>query len=740
MHEPQRPLKVFLCHSSQDKPVVFELYKRLLAEDWIDPWLDKEKLKLGQDFDSEIEKAIESADAVVAFISKSTVSKTGYIQKELKLIYNTALYKPEGRLFAIPLRLEECDPPYSLKLWHWGDYFGSEKEKTYELLLESLKIIYDQIKAEEKIKKDVAEKARLEAEELAKQKTAKEKTEREAAEMADREKAKRESAEKAERNRAEREAIERAKHEQAEREAAERAARKKAILDKILRIKGDIEKYQGTIAIILTNTLAKIKNWAKSPFQNGIPFLKIMSIVGVITVLFLISLWLQPDYYFPAPIVKVTETLYVGSTELLPNISVTFTETVTPIAIKSATVPPPSQKVEGVVSSDVFVRLGPGTNYPKVGSLRRGINVNVLGRYDNKAESTSHLTWYLIDNSIIQESSDLFEIITPDTELWVSAALVNLQGSVDNIPYLEYQSDLNEHNIPTLTVTSLPPEITDAKGISMMLVPAGTFEMGDSGNMEGEIDEKPEHSVYLDTFYMDKYEVTNQDFVFFLNNNYDRITHSSTYYLIDGQEAFSLFCDVAYNPNSQNQCNLWRDKISVNSTNKKFVAMLTDKDDPVVMITWYGALEYCKWRSDEMLAVTLPTEAQWEKAARGTQEILYPWGNEKNCKYANYKGCVGNASPVGSYASGISPYGIYDMAGNVREWVSDWYDGNYYDSLSTDISANPLGPVNGETKVFRGGSWYYDAVYARTTQRGSSFGELNTYSSLTVGFRCSGIP
>jgi formylglycine-generating enzyme required for sulfatase activity len=152
MPEPKRPLKVFLCHSSQDKPIVFELYKRLLAEDWIDPWLDKEKLKPGQDFDSEIEKAIESADAVVAFISKSAVSKTGYIQKELKLIYNAAMFKPEGMVFAIPLRLEECDPPYSLKLWHWADYFGDEKEKTYKSLLKSLEIIYgntSQIDAEE---------------------------------------------------------------------------------------------------------------------------------------------------------------------------------------------------------------------------------------------------------------------------------------------------------------------------------------------------------------------------------------------------------------------------------------------------------------------------------------------------------------------------------------------------------------------------------------------------------------
>jgi formylglycine-generating enzyme required for sulfatase activity len=271
----------------------------------------------------------------------------------------------------------------------------------------------------------------------------------------------------------------------------------------------------------------------------------------------------------------------------------------------------------------------------------------------------------------------------------------------------------------------------------MVLVPAGEFTMGSNN---GDADEQPVHKVFLDTFFMDKYEVTNQDFTVFLNDNYERVTLSDPYYLIDGREAFSLSCDAAYNPDFKNQCSLWRDKISDDLEKKQFVAMPTDKDHPIVIVTWYGAMEYCKWRSDEALTVTLPTEAQWEKAARGTHEILYPWGNEKNCKYANYKGCVGNVSSVGSYTSGISPYGSYDMAGNVWEWVSDWYDGNYYASLSSNISVNPLGPIDGEAKVFRGGSWFYDADFARTTQRALSVGDINTYSSLTVGFRCSGMP
>lgn len=183
MPEPKRPLKVFLCHSSQDKPIVKELYNRLLNEGWIDPWLDKERLKLGDDFDLEIEKAIESTDAVIAFISENAVKKTGYIQKELRLVYDAQMYRPDGELFTIPLRLEECEPPHRFKYWHWGDYFGEEKEKTYQSLLNSLKFIHERV-----LKSEAAEKTRLEAEELKRQKkAAKEKTEREAKERAERE-------------------------------------------------------------------------------------------------------------------------------------------------------------------------------------------------------------------------------------------------------------------------------------------------------------------------------------------------------------------------------------------------------------------------------------------------------------------------------------------------------------------------------------------------------------------------
>lgn len=137
-----RKLRVFLCHASQDKPVVRELYNRLLAEGWIDPWLDEEKLLPGQDWDMEIEKAVESADVVIVCLSNNSVSKEGYIQKELKLILDIALEKIDGAIFIIPLRLDSCQIPRRLRSWHYVDYSYGVRKKNYLRLMQSLRVRY----------------------------------------------------------------------------------------------------------------------------------------------------------------------------------------------------------------------------------------------------------------------------------------------------------------------------------------------------------------------------------------------------------------------------------------------------------------------------------------------------------------------------------------------------------------------------------------------------------------------
>ena len=134
-----RPLRVFLCHSSADKPAVRELYQKLRNETWLEPWLDEEELYPGQDWEIEIEKAVESSDVVLVCLSNGSINKRGFVQKELRFALDVALEMPEETIFIVPLRLEECTPPRSLRDWQYADYFEDHRDRALERLLVSLK-------------------------------------------------------------------------------------------------------------------------------------------------------------------------------------------------------------------------------------------------------------------------------------------------------------------------------------------------------------------------------------------------------------------------------------------------------------------------------------------------------------------------------------------------------------------------------------------------------------------------
>ena len=154
-----RKIHVFLCHSSQDKPIVRELYQRLNAEGWIDPWLDEEKLLPGQDWDMEIEKAVEAADAVIVSLSNGSMTKEGYIQKELRKVLDIALEKPEETIFVIPLRLEDCEIPRRLRARQYVDYFPVERrEQVYQRLRQSLNIRFQQLYPQKEAAQETREK------------------------------------------------------------------------------------------------------------------------------------------------------------------------------------------------------------------------------------------------------------------------------------------------------------------------------------------------------------------------------------------------------------------------------------------------------------------------------------------------------------------------------------------------------------------------------------------------------
>ena len=224
---------------------------------------------------------------------------------------------------------------------------------------------------------------------------------------------------------------------------------------------------------------------------------------------------------------------------------------------------------------------------------------------------------------------------------------------------------------------------------SMALVPAGEFTMGSAA---GDSDEQPERKIYLDAFLIDKYEVSVGQYAAFLQAK--------------GVE-----------PPSD-----W-----------KTMNQPAHQTRPAANMDSVDAAAYCK-----RVGKRLPTEAEWEKAARGTDGRLYPWGNEPPTpRHANFGKTDWNnhgaLAPVGSFEEGKSPYGLYDMAGNVWEWVSDWYDFRYYKSGPTK---NPTGPSSGGTKVIRGGAWNGNARALRSANRSV----ISPTDQGLTGFRCAKNP
>lgn len=243
--------------------------------------------------------------------------------------------------------------------------------------------------------------------------------------------------------------------------------------------------------------------------------------------------------------------------------------------------------------------------------------------------------------------------------------------------------------IATETISALLPEIRDEKGVEMVLVPQGDFLMGSD---QGEPDEQPPHNLFLDAFYIDKFEVTNRLYK-------------------------ACVDDVRCEPPRQTY-------FFAESPNRIYYGNSQYDHYPVVYVDWNMAKAYCEWRD-----ARLPTEAEWEKAARGTTGNTYPWGQGLDCQKANYQGCVNQTSEVGVFKNGVSPYGAYDMTGNVWEWVADWYADNYY---SISPGNNPSGPISGQSRVLRGGSWPRFDV---TTYHRSNFAP--TYNTFDIGFRCA---
>lgn len=236
--------------------------------------------------------------------------------------------------------------------------------------------------------------------------------------------------------------------------------------------------------------------------------------------------------------------------------------------------------------------------------------------------------------------------------------------------------------------------VTSIEG--MVYIPKGVFTMG---VRDGRIDEQPEHKVFLYGFYIDRYEVTNAQYKEFI----DATGHPAP------------FVDPKKYPWAKEYN--WVDGMYPEGKGNY----------PVVLVSWDDASAFAKWKGKR-----LPTEAEWEKAARGKDKRRYPWGNDWNGLTCNSResGYL-QAMPVDSFATGVSPYGAYNLSGNVWEWCADWYDKDYYVHSPAE---NPQGADVSATRVIRGGSWdTFGRNRLTTYARESQFPNTKSYD---IGFRC----
>jgi len=295
--------------------------------------------------------------------------------------------------------------------------------------------------------------------------------------------------------------------------------------------------------------------------------------------------------------------------------------------------------------------------------------------------------------------------------------------------------DENRADTPEPAGTEATPEvetqIRPTDGAMMILVPAGAFDMGTSrediehalafclelnDECQREVFEKegPIHRVTLDSFWIDRTEVTNEQFATFLDQETNQAEDGTDWLEVESESAL------------------------IEQAGDSFRAKAGYADHPVLEVTWHGAAAYCEW-----IGGRLPTEAEWEYAARGPEARVFPWGDTFDGQRLNFCDArcpsewaaedsddgYAKTGPVGGYPGGASWCGALDMAGNVWEWVEDWY-GDYRE----EADVNPTGPASGAQKVLRGGSWYDTEQFVRSAYRF----QLDPKFGFTVaGFRCA---
>ncbi|BCA54361.1 conserved exported protein of unknown function [Nitrospira sp. KM1] len=266
-------------------------------------------------------------------------------------------------------------------------------------------------------------------------------------------------------------------------------------------------------------------------------------------------------------------------------------------------------------------------------------------------------------------------------------AALPIMGILRGTTFTPFEESAENAESPHVTLD--PPQEENPITEEMITVPAGPFVRGTTN---GGFDEQPQRTIYLDTFSIDRYEVTNYQYQQFVTATGHR-------------------------------------KAGPPSRYAKSIGRMRGTNQPAVYVSWDDASEYCQWKGKR-----LPTEAEWEKAMRGVDGRLWPWGNhelQNGANWARVQDGYDVSAPVGTFGSDKSPYGVMDGAGNVMEWVADWYQESYYKDAS---ERNPSSPEYGTYRVLRGGAYTTAGMDVRITSRSKM---MQDFRDETIGFRCA---
>ena len=682
MTEPKRPLKVFLYHAPVDKIAARDLYLRLIR-DGVDTWLVKEKILPSQDWKQEIQKAVLEADVVVVCTSER-FHQVESRQKEVQAAFDSVIEQLDGESFVIPVRLEECDRLENLRKWQWVDLFA---EDGYEVLMQTLQArameIGALIQARESLLPQIP--------------------------------------------------ASRTKHEQ--------SIPGESPVDEGLVILGKVDGP----GVLIEGAVVKLQESPLRRKLRRIIAVTLLGLLGSIVAVMFRSPQFQRWYQLastirweptqtPTPSAKATPVVTPTKRPLPTLIAEGHVSHVVFLIDTSGSMEGQRIKMVKAAASKFVSRLGGGylvsviefntqvelrTPFSGASEAIRSINVDVA--QDGTCiwdalyagiQQTSFLPiprngtmMILLTDVALGENvgwdcgirmMDEFYSLAWDQRVPIFSIYVGdefdrlsfMTWTVGEGAILAANTDreldralLSISEAAGLVLREDPrPSLQAADPHSMVFVPPGESILGST-------------TVYLDSFWVDKTEVTNARY------------------------ALCVQAGACSPPRS-----------SSSHTRENYYGNPEFDDYPVIYVSWVDAEKYCAWEGGR-----LPTEAEWEKAARGTDGRPFPWGDVDPSVVSGLVNFhAQDTTEVGTYPNGASPYGVLDMAGNVSEWVADWLSLDYY---KAPPPSNPLGPQSGEYRVWRGGSWA--TTLTELVQTFSRTGNFPTDASGGIGFRCA---